>query len=137
MLTNITVNTELLATVFSEIRKPEEYTLTSEDNPQIGVYNNVGFNFEHFVKEKLYMSSYGVADNIQQVLDVCTPLVEDRANSYCIFCQEVLKSEQPINGGWRWHKWGEYHGTQNPKCEYLYNEPDIESVLVFMAYKLI
>lgn len=47
----------------------------------------------------------------------------------------LLKSEESSDGGWRWHKWGEYIGTHKPQCEYLHDEPEIEEVWVFDVKK--
>ena len=55
-------------------------------------------------------------------------------NPIVISVTEMRKDEQPEDGGWRWHKWGEYIGKQEPKCEYLYDEPNIDSVYVFHIY---
>jgi hypothetical protein len=76
---------------------------------------------------------YGVADNIEQIKEK----YKDQINSdapIVISLSEMCKENQPEDGGWRWHKWGEYIGTQNPQCEYLYDEPEIDSVFVFHVY---
>jgi hypothetical protein len=41
-----------------------------------------------------------------------------------------------FGGGWRWHKWGPYIGTQEPKCEYIHDEPEIEEVFTYHVYEL-
>lgn len=125
-----------------------------------GVYSNAGFNPHVLVEDgelnendiiyigdgeladveryELWSSesaipTYGVADNYQQVIDkysldtVDVPLV--------LFITEVRKDEQYESGGWRWHKWGEYIGDQEPTREYLYDEPHIESVVCFRIYR--
>jgi len=45
---------------------------------------------------------------------------------YCISFEVFKKSEEPPSSGWRWCRWGEYIGTQEPKADYLYDEPFIE-----------
>ncbi len=48
---------------------------------------------------------------------------------FTVFLTEVRKGH---NGGWRWHKWGPYIGHQERSgCEYLDEEPNIESVFLF------
>jgi len=74
--------------------------------------------------------SYGVADNIQQILEQC-PWFLTTEKEFVLELYRVKKSEQSDWGGWRWHKWGEYIGTQTPTTEYIYDEPVIEEVLVF------
>lgn len=73
---------------------------------------------------------YGIADNIEQVKE----RFKDQIHSdspVVISVAEISKDNQPAEGGWRWHKWGEYIGTQNPQYEYIYDEPEIDSVYVF------
>lgn len=81
-------------------------------------------------------TSYGVADNIQQVLEFYRQFIDDATRQYVIEITPMRKSEQAPRGGWRWHKWGEYIGTQNPQCEYLYDEPLIEEVVVFHIHEV-
>jgi hypothetical protein len=47
----------------------------------------------------------------------------------------VIKANQSHEGGWRWHKWGEYIGKYEPQYEYLYDEPEIEKVYVYHIYE--
>lgn len=80
---------------------------------------------------------YGVCDNYQQVLEHHKD-IRDSAEPYVLTVTPLIKSEQSPNGGWRWHKWGEYIGTKKPEHEYLYNEgPDIEKVYVYHIYKIL
>jgi len=81
-----------------------------------------------------FFGSYGVADSIEQVLEKYKPYVDDPKNHFCFAFTEVRKDQQPARWGWRWHKWGEYIGIQEPQCEYLYDEPIIESAWVFHVF---
>lgn len=81
-------------------------------------------------------SSYGVADNPAQVLDILGEHLNKPGKYYCVFFTWMRKSEQSPTGGWRWHKWGEYIGTQDPQCEYLYDEPLIDEVVVYHVYQV-
>jgi hypothetical protein len=48
----------------------------------------------------------------------------------------VRKRDQPDEGGWRWHKWGEYIGEKSPQYEYLYDEGnEIEEVYCYHVYE--
>lgn len=78
-----------------------------------------------------WLSSYGVADTPEQALERYSALVDDPDRKFLFRYQIVRKHDQEEEGGWRWHKWGEYIGKKEPKCEYLYNEPEIEEVWVF------
>ena len=89
---------------------------------------------ETYFRSKIYYWYFGVADNIEQVIDFynkneCGLFSGNHVISYF----EVRKSP---TCGWRWHKWGPYIGTQEPQCEYLADEPEIEKVICFSIYKV-
>lgn len=112
-----------------------------------GIYSG-GFNIDHDLREHTnykvidpyYRSDlslddprldiYGVADSIEQILGRRKFFVETD-EEYVLSVVEIRKSDEPETGGWRWHKWGEYIGDQEPTCEYIHDEPIIESVVVF------
>jgi hypothetical protein len=54
-----------------------------------------------------------------------------RICKFVISFTRVLKSNQPSAGGWRWHKWGPYMGTQNSQREYLHDEPSISEIFCY------
>lgn len=85
---------------------------------------------------ELSIGPYGVCDTVEQVLEKC-PELEASNRKFVITVTPIIKSKQPPEGGWRWHKWGEYIGTQDPQCEYIYDEPHIERVLCFHIYERI
>ena len=67
--------------------------------------------------------TYGVADTIEQVKEYFKEEIEDPHKKYVIALTPVGQDKDNRgNGGWRWHKWGEYIGVLNPKCEYLDDE---------------
>lgn len=80
------------------------------------------------------ISPYGVADNVDQVLALHD--FEGDPRKYFISIVEIRKDQQPDYGGWRWHKWGEYIGTREPQREYLYDEPEIDSVITYHIYEV-
>ena len=83
------------------------------------------------MKESGFLSAYGVCDGIQNLLT--HPQYADILNGsrqFTVFMTEIRREhEEP--GGWRWHKWGPYIGSQEPTTEYLYDEEEIESVWLF------
>jgi len=79
-------------------------------------------------------SPYGVCDNIEQILKRY-PELEDPNREFTITVHRLEKKDQEPRMGWRWYKWGPYIGTQDPQCEYLYDEPEIEKVYVFHIYE--
>lgn len=94
-----------------------------------------GISGEEIYKKSRNSWSFGVADNIEQIIE-CYNRNEDGffKGNHVIFVKKIIKGH---NGGWRWHKWGAYIGTQNPHCEYLDDEPEINEVLIFSIYKVI
>lgn len=81
------------------------------------------------------ISTYGVADNIEQVLEHIKCSIESDVPICVSFCT-ISKDEQPERDGWRWEKWGEYIGTQTPTCQYLADEELIDEVIVFEVHVL-
>lgn len=80
-------------------------------------------------------SDYGVCDSPEQVTDRWPRIIVDR-RPFVIAFTPFLRADQPEQGGWRWHKWGEYIGTQEPTHEYLYDEPHIDKVYTFHIYEV-
>ncbi len=78
---------------------------------------------------------YGVCDTPEQVLEKY-PFLKDAPERFFISYVRIDRGSQPRDGGWRWHKWGTYIGDREPKCEYLHDEPDIETVYTFHIYEL-
>lgn len=86
-------------------------------------------------REAGYPHAYGVCDYPQQLIEMF-PAVESDPRPFVVSMTRISKVHQSDNGGWRWHKWGPYIGTQNPQREYLYDEPEIEEVWVYHIYQL-
>lgn len=121
---------------FDRLFKPTQYT---------GVYNS-DFDediIDTWTKQVSYFGKgykladdwiYGVADNIEQVIELYNKNEEGLfSGNHVISYFEVKKSPEC---GWRWRKWGPYIGIKEPKCEYLADEPEIESVICFSIYKV-
>lgn len=90
------------------------------------------YKFEDLIKG---VSPYGVADNVEQVKEYVKEMIDaNNPNPIVISLTEMRKDQQPEEDGWRWHKWGKYIGKQEPQCEYLFDEPNINSVYVFHVY---
>lgn len=77
-----------------------------------------------------YPSDSGVCDTPEQVL-AHVPLLTTDPRRFIVFFTPVRKRDQPAEDGWRWHKWGEYIGTQPREWEHLYDEPHVDEVLVY------
>lgn len=104
-----------------------------------GVYDDCGFNFANLIdrrgwedfEEHADVPSYGVADSIEQFLELYGSKIALDPRGCAVGFTTVRRSEQPPSGGWRWHKWGEYIGKHSPQYEYLYDEKAIDSVTTF------
>jgi hypothetical protein len=90
--------------------------------------------YEHY--PEFSINCYGVCDTVEQLLEACPELLSSE-RQFTVTLTPIVKSEQPSDGGWRWHKWGPYIGTQNPQCEYIYDEVNIEQVYVYHIYERI
>lgn len=101
---------------------------------EIGHFGGAGFMDGYEEYPDLSIECYGVCDNVDQLIDQC-PELKSKKRSFTITVTRVKKSNQPKEGGWRWHKWGPYIGTKSPQCEYLYDETDIEEVLCYHIYE--
>ena len=83
-----------------------------------------------------YLGAYGVCDSIEQVKQKYAKWLNDENLKFCASFTRIDKSDQPPDGGWRWHKWGTYIGDQNPQEEYLYDEDGIETVFCYHIYEI-
>lgn len=79
---------------------------------------------------------YGVADNYEQILNRHKYIADHPNKKFVILMTPIRQDEEPEVGGWRWHKWGEYIGTQHPVAEYIHDEPEIDMVYVFAIYRV-
>lgn len=115
-----------------------DVTILHEGVYQIGHFNfNRMLPFEHEQCPELdILNSYGVCDSYEQILDIEPQLKESEDRFFVISVTPIEKSKQPPSGGWRWHKWGPYIGTQRITTEYIYDEPKIEKVFCYHIYEL-
>jgi hypothetical protein len=113
------------------------------DQIEEGIYGNLSGTYRgnfgnwNFDKINYQTFDYGVADNLDQIKAKYKEQIDQKRNKYVIAFDLLKKSSQYEEGGWRWHKWGKYIGTQKPQCEYLYDEPEIEEIVVYTVYKLL
>lgn len=103
-------------------------------------------------KEMALPFSYGVCDNIDQVLNYpcwkqtemepdipIRSFLEESEKNYFISLYKINQNLQSKADGWRWCKWGKYIGKHDIQCEYLFDEDlsDIgqDFVYVFHIYE--
>lgn len=85
-----------------------------------------------------WISGYGVADNLEQVLAHFDYFVKHPTRRFCIGVVEVVRPENPEpQTGFRWHKWGSYIGIHTPQCEYFNDEEGIPEVMFFHIYEFL
>ena len=101
---------------------------------EIGHFGGTNFMRGYEQYPETTVGPYGVCDSVEQLLAAC-PELEDRGREFVVTVTPVCKDDEPDYGGWRWHKWGKYIGTQNPQCEYIRDEPSIDEVLCFHIYE--
>ena len=82
------------------------------------------------------LDSIGVCDSPQQLITLLPALVTTGPGRYAISVVRLDRDDQEPKGGWRWHKWGAYVGSQSPQCEYLADEPLVETVWTYHVYSL-
>lgn len=79
---------------------------------------------------------YGVCDTPEQLTEKF-PQIEADPRRFVIHFAHISKKDQSPQGGWRWHKWGQYVGDGEPTCEYLYDEPGFDDgVYVYHIYEV-
>lgn len=81
-------------------------------------------------------SEYGVCDSPEQFMELIgkhLDAIEDQ--EFVVSFVKLCKADEPPDGGWRWHKWGPYIGTQKQRCEYLAHEPEVEVVYTYHFYR--
>ena len=82
----------------------------------------------------LSIDVYGVCDSIEQIIKQC-PELQDPIRQFVITVTPIIRKDEPPSGGWRWHKWGSYIGRHTPEHEYIYDEKNIEKVLVYHIHE--
>lgn len=97
-----------------------------------GVESLLSVNPDHSYGDD-YRSGYGLADNVEQVLEHYKHL-KDSQEQFVIFMTPMYRKDQSEWGGFRFHKWGEYIGTHDLNYEYLYDQTDIDVIYVYHVY---
>lgn len=140
-----TVEPDAICSMIAEINGEDLSDSTKYfEHYETGIYRHDGykFNFDHFIKnnceDKIIDEwvKYGVCDNYEQILEKYKNILNNPNKNFVIGLSTVERDGQPSDGGWRWHKWGEYIGNQNPEHEYLYDDIHINKVYCFHIYEI-
>lgn len=78
-------------------------------------------------------SAFGVADNIQQVLDKLSAFINHPTRTFVL---GVVWNKKDRGDNFRWHKWGPYIGIQEPQCEHFKDEPTVDRVMFYHLYEV-
>lgn len=81
-----------------------------------------------------WFSEYGVCDTPEQLLEKID--LESPKEKFVVFYVQIRRKEQPMDGGWRFHKWGPYIGNHEIEHEYLYDQKDINVVYTYHIYQI-
>lgn len=84
--------------------------------------------------EWLDIQETGVCDTPEQAMKYLA--LDERPEPFFVSFVRIRRADQPLEGGWRWRKWGEYIGEHEPQREYLHDEPDIEEVYTFSVHEM-
>jgi hypothetical protein len=111
--------------------KVAEYILTTIDHLCPDPSKQGRFLCENYVKEY-----YGIGDSPEQIFShpVIKEYFLDSEEEYICTLRQSIKAE---DGGWRWHKNGEYIGVHEPQCEYFRDEPIIKEVWFYHFYRIL
>lgn len=122
---------------FSEIRELAEV--------HQGIYERGDFGSSDFLRGMYesypefdsdpYLGCYGVCDGPDNFMAVYGDILSVPDRTFIVMLTPIVKANQPSDGGWRWHKWGDYIGAHDIQCEYLYHEKEIEKVYCFHIYE--
>lgn len=83
------------------------------------------------------IDTYGVCDTPEQFIQRYKQKLDNLPEKVVVSFTVVRKDEQSPEGGWRWHKWGQYVGEKKPQHEYLYDEgPEITQATCFHVYQV-
>lgn len=110
----------------------------------LGYYQSYHFNFEQELVQKprdeypLFegFGPFGVVDTVEQFDELFGDTLRNSPRKYVVSFVEIKREDQPASGGWRYHKWGEYYGTQEPQHEYLADDTHIDRVFSFHIYEV-
>jgi hypothetical protein len=91
-------------------------------------------SFVSDITEEEYRGSYGVCDNVENLFAVYPELLAP-GREFTVSMTPIYKDACEAEDDWRWHKWGDYIGSQEPTHEYMYDEPVIELVYCFHIYE--
>jgi len=142
----VLVDVELLKyqdPIFSLIAQVNDQEELGTVHLEKGFYKIGHWNFDSLVADQLDkypgslpegVSCYGVCDSPEQFKKRVN--LEESFRKFVVSFVPIRKRNQPSEGGWRWHKWGEYIGEQEPTQEYLFDEPKIEQVFTYHIYEV-
>ncbi len=92
-------------------------------------------NLHDWSEPSRFLNEYGVVDSPEQLLGFYD--FEGDPRQLFISMVEIRREDEESQGGWRYHKWGPYYGTQKPEHEYLYDDKHIDAVWTYHVYEVL
>lgn len=83
-----------------------------------------------------FRENFGVADNIEQILEYYPELLKSKDKFIVIF-SDVYRKDQPEHYGFRYEKFGNYIGIQDIKHEFMYDDKHIDKVIIYWIFKIL
>jgi hypothetical protein len=81
------------------------------------------------------LGAYGLCDSPEQFLATFPHIQDDNIPRFLTF-YGIWREHQPEQGGFRYHKHGNYIGKQKPRHEYLYYDTHIDMICGFNVYRV-
>ena len=81
------------------------------------------------------LGAYGLCDSPEQLMELYPHLDDDDVPRVVGF-QYIVRKNQSPQGGFRYHKNGNYVGRQRPRHEYLYDDTHIDHIISFHIYRV-
>ena len=93
-----------------------------------GAEHNGEMTLREALVELIRIPAFGIVDSPGQFLELFGEEVASDPAQYAVGFTRITKKDFP---SFRWHKNGEYYGTQKPQCECLGDEEDIQEIYTF------
>jgi hypothetical protein len=103
-------------------------------NPHLFVQEEIEYALSDFEFDEF---PYGICDEPEQFINKFEKIIADHKDTFVVTFTLIAKKDQPKQDGWRWGKWGPYIGNKIPQFEYLYDEPEIEEVVIYAVWKVL
>lgn len=133
------LNVKLFLDAIIKEQFPEFFTRHDRTNGEFPTYTHPEVNCKCKLEEhddRHELGAYGVCDSPEQFAEHFKDALTKDPRKLIVTFWEVRREDQSEDGGWRYHKWGQYIGSQKPENEYLYDDKHIEKVYCWHIYEI-